>query len=344
MGVYRKMARKDSNKQLLRILLGLVAPVFTLALSAMSGRYHISFSSLIKQLLGGASQPDQEIQLILLYGRLPRSLLALITGGSLSVAGLILQGTFQNPLVSPDIIGVTAGASFGAALAIVAWDLTLVGVQFWAFACGLIATIAAFLLARATGQRSTANLVLAGIIVNALCSAGVSLLKYVADPFQKLPSLEFWLMGGFYTSTWEDLGSVILPLSLGIGTIWLLRWQLNLLAQGEEVALSLGSNVSRVRFTLVMAAAILVAAGVSVAGMVGWIGLVGPHIVRLLVGNDYSKNLLLSFSIGGSLLLLADILARTITSAEIPISIVTALVGAPCLAYLLRKAGRGFWL
>ena len=318
---------------------GLVLSLALLLFSLCVGRYPLSWSQLMGIITGGA---DTGAQRIFWYVRLPRALLVLVAGGGLALAGTVLQGIMQNPLISPDIIGVSAGASLGAAVAIVMMGADPKTIQLLAFVGGITATLTAYFLSRATGG-SIISLVLSGIIINALAQAGVSLLKYIADPLQELPSLEFWLLGGFYSADWKRLLSILPALVLGCAVIIVLRWQVNVLSQGEEEALALGTPVSILRLVLVAAAALLVAAVVSVAGMVGWIGLVAPHIARLLVGNNHKLTLPLSFSAGGSLLLLADTLARTLTRAEIPVSVVTALVGAPFLAYLLWKVGEEPW-
>lgn len=318
---------------------GLALSLALLLFSLCLGRYPLSLSQLVGVITGTA---DTGVQRVFWYVRLPRALLVLLAGGALALAGAVLQGIMQNPLVSPDIIGVSAGASLGAALAIVMMGADPKTIQLWAFAGGLTATFMAYFLSRASGG-GIIGLILSGVIINALAQAGVSLLKYVADPLQELPSLEFWLLGGFYTADWKRLLSILPALILGSIVIILLRWQVNVLSQGEEEALSLGTPVPILRLVFIAAAALLVAAVVSVAGIVGWIGLVAPHIARLLVGNNHKLTLPLSFSAGGSLLLVADTLARTLTRAEVPVSVVTALVGAPFLAYLLGKVGEQPW-
>lgn len=321
-------------------------PLVVLVFSLFIGRYPLDVSEVLAQVYSfittGTLEWSSPLS-VLWYVRLPRAVLVLAAGGALALAGTVLQGLFRNPLVSPEIIGVTSGASLGAALAIVVWGSSAGGVQVWAFLGGLVAVAAAYNLANVAGRNSVVSLVLAGIIVNALATSGVSLLKYFSDPYQDLPALEFWLMGGFFTADWGKLAGILPTLLAGSAVIILLRWKVNILSLGEEEALTLGVRVNLIRVLLVGAATVIVAAVVSVAGMVSWIGLVAPHVVRFMVGNNHVRTLPLSISIGGALLLVADTLARTVTASEIPISIVTSLVGAPFLGYLLLKVGNEHW-
>ncbi len=316
--------------------------VLMVAVSLCVGRYPLSLSQIWGVVAKGGNGETLGADRVFLHVRLPRVILVFFSGGSLALAGATLQGMMRNPLVSPDIIGVSAGASLGAAVAIVLVGARSGALQAWAFGGGLLAVLAAYSLSRATGG-SVISLVLSGIIINALAQAGVSLLKYVADPFSQLPALEFWLLGGFYNGDWKKLLSVVPGLSLGCLAILLLRWQVNVLSQGEEEAQALGVRLYATRLSLICACALLVACVVSVAGTVGWVGLVAPHMARLLGGNDHKIVLPLSFACGGNLLLLADTLARTWTMAEIPVSVITAVVGAPFLAYLLWKVGAQSW-
>lgn len=321
-------------------------PLVMLVLSLLIGRYPLDFSAVMDEIYSfvttGTMEWNSSLS-ILWYVRLPRALMVLAAGGALSLAGTVLQGLFRNPLVSPEIIGVTAGASLGAALSIVVWSGSPGNIQLWAFIAGLAAVAAAYNLANVTGTNSIVSLVLAGIIVNSLASSGVSLLKYFSDPYQQLPALEFWLMGGFFTADWAKLAGIMPALLTGSIVIVLLRWKVNILSLGEEEALALGVSVNLIRFLLVGAATVLVAAVVSVAGMVSWIGLVAPHVVRFMVGNNHVRTFPLSISVGGAMLLAADTIARTVTTSEIPISIVTSMVGAPFLGYLLIKVGNEHW-
>lgn len=321
-------------------------PPVVLFISIFIGRYPLDFSAVMEQLYSFITTGTMEwnsSMSVLWFVRLPRAVMVLLAGGAMALAGSVLQGLFRNPLVSPEIMGVTTGASFGAALAIVVLGGSPGSIQFWAFIAGLAAVAAVYNLANFTGKNSIVSLVLAGIIINSLASSGVSLLKYFSDPYQQLPALEFWLMGGFFTADWAKVTGIIPSIFIGSTVILLLRWKVNILSLGEEEALALGIRVNLVRCLLVGAAAVLVAAVVSVAGMVSWIGLVAPHVVRFMAGNNHVRTLPLSISIGGAMLLAADTIARTITTSEIPISIVTSFVGAPFLGYLLIKVGNEYW-
>lgn len=321
-------------------------PLAVLIISLFTGRFPLDFSAVAEQVYSLVTTGTMEwnsSMSILWFVRLPRAVLVLMAGGAMALAGSVLQGLFRNPLVSPEIMGVTSGASFGAALSIVVWGGTPGSIQFWAFIAGLAAVAAVYNLANFTGKNSIVSLVLAGIIVNSLASSGVSLLKYFSDPLQQLPALEFWLMGGFFTADWSKVAGIVPALLAGSAIILMLRWKVNILSLGEEEAMALGIRVNVVRCLLVGAAAVLVAAVVSVAGMVSWIGLVAPHVVRFMVGTNHVRTLPLSISIGGAMLLAADTIARTATTSEIPISIITSFVGAPFLGYLLIKVGNEYW-
>lgn len=321
-------------------------PLVVLIISLFTGRYPLDFSAVMEQVYSLVTTGTMEwnsSMSVLWFVRLPRAVMVLMAGGAMALAGSVLQGLFRNPLVSPEIMGVTTGASLGAAMSIVFWGGSPGNIQFWAFVAGLAAVAAVYNLANFTGRNSIVSLVLAGIIVNSLASSGVSLLKYFSDPYQQLPALEFWLMGGFFTADWPKVVGIMPAIIAGSGIILMLRWKVNILSLGEEEALALGIRVNLIRCLLVGAAAVLVAAVVSVAGMVSWIGLVAPHVVRFMVGNNHVRTLPLSISIGGAMLLAADTIARTATTSEIPISIVTSLVGAPFLGYLLIKVGNEYW-
>lgn len=273
--------------------------------------------------------------------RLPRILGAMLIGGGLSLSGTCYQGIFRNPLVSPFILGVSAGAGFGAALAILFIPLPQ-AVPASAFVFGLLAVGLCFVLGHSYGRAPTLVLVLAGVIVGALFTALLSLLKYVADPDGKLPVIEFWLLGSLSSLDRRDvlmLLSLLVPCS---GLLYALRWRLNLLALGDEEARSLGVEVAGLRSLVIVAATLIAAATVAVAGIIGWVGLVVPHAARILVGADFRRVVPVSTALGACYLLFIDDLARTVTAAELPIGVLTAIVGAPIFALLLRRHRLGW--
>ena len=272
--------------------------------------------------------------------RLPRIGAALLVGAVLSAAGAAYQGMFRNPLVSPDILGVSAGAGLGAVLAI--WlGLPLGAVQGFAFVGGLVAVGAVLGLSLLVRRHDPVLvLVLAGVAVGALLGAGIALIKTVADPTTQLPSITFWLMGGLNAITASDLLGTAPALLLGLLPMALLRWRMNLLSLDDDEAEALGVPVGRMRMLLVAAATLATAAAVSIAGIIGWVGLVVPHVARLLVGPDFGRLLPASLMLGGGFLVVADTLARTVADIELPLGIVTALVGAPFFLFLLARGGR----
>ncbi|HOB17468.1 MAG TPA: iron ABC transporter permease [Candidatus Methanoculleus thermohydrogenotrophicum] len=273
--------------------------------------------------------------------RLPRVIAAMLVGGGLSLAGASFQGLFRNPLVSPDILGVAAGAGFGAALGILVSGNPWV-IQVSAFAFGIVAVAVTYGIGRVYHNSSTLILVLAGIIVGSLFSALLSLAKYVADPYDTLPAIVFWLMGSLSSVSNTDIIAVAPPILLGSLCLYLIRWRINLLSLGEEEAQALGLDTKRMTVVLIVASTIITASAVCISGIIGWVGLVVPHIGRMLVGPDFRNLVPVSAILGASFLLVVDDIARTLTATEIPLGILTALVGAPFFAYLLTQKKVGW--
>jgi iron complex transport system permease protein len=278
-------------------------------------------------------------QRILLLVRLPRVLLAALAGAGLAVAGAALQGVFRNPLVAPQVLGISPGAAFGGALAILLGvsGALLVGM---AFGFGLMALAAVGLLARIGGRTEIVTVILAGLVVGALFAALTSLLQFVADPNGSLPAIVYWLMGSFATATWPRLFLAAPGLALGTLVLLLLRFRLNVLSLDEAEARSLGARPDAERWLVFALVAAIVGSQVAVSGIVGWIGLVIPHAARLVVGHDHRVLLPASALLGAAFLVAVDTLARTATAAEIPLGVLTALVGAPVFAVLLRRHHR----
>ena len=259
----------------------------------------------------------------------------------MSISGARFQGMFGNPLVSPDILGVSAGAGFGASLGILFFGNTF-GAQILALAFGLLAILFTFFVAGNQKNSPIFMFVLAGVITSALFNALISLMKFVADPEEKLPAITYWLMGSLGTATYKDLYVAAPIIIIGVLILYTLRWRLNLLTLPEDEAKSMGIPVVALKWAIIAGATIITAATVAVAGIVGWVGLIIPHIARMFVGNNNQYVLPVSLAIGSTYLLIIDNLARSLTAAEIPLSILTAIIGAPFFAYLLRRMG-GSW-
>ncbi len=339
----KKIAVASKSSGLFYVLVLILFAVAMVAL--MLGQMRIP-PGLIVQIMAARIFPIENtwsptFETILFNVRFPRLLAGMLIGAGLSVSGAAFQGLFRNPLVSPHILGVSAGAGLGAALALLFFG-NILTVQILSFSFGLLAVSLTYGLSRIYKTTPVLMLVLSGIIVGALFSAGTSLLKYIADPVNTMPSIVFWLLGSLNNASNKDLmivGPIILA---GIAVLLVIRWRINLLAMGEEDARALGVNTTRIRALIIICATMISAASVSIGGIIGWIGLVIPHIGRLLVGPDNRLLLPTAALIGASYLVSVDTLSRTLMETEIPIGILTALVGAPIFAYLLRKNQSGW--
>jgi len=275
---------------------------------------------------------------LLLQHRIPRILLACLVGGSLACAGAAYQGVFQNPMAAPDILGASSGAAFGAALAIL---LHLSGTFTMVFAfCGSIVTVVLvmFIAARAKGKR-VLGLILAGIMVSSLISSGTSLIKLVADPEDQLPAITYWLMGSLNGTAPKDVWFALVPMLIGLLPLFLLRWRINILTLGDEEARTMGVNARLLRAAVILSATLVTAAAVSVSGVIGWVGLVVPHLTRRMVGNNYRHLIPASALFGAVFLLMVDNLSRNLFATEIPIGILTSFIGAPFFLYLITREG-----
>lgn len=302
------------------------------------GRYPVSIGLLIKVLASKVlpivkTWPDT-IETVIFKIRFPRIIAAILVGGSLSVSGAVYQGMFKNPLVSPDILGVSAGAAFGAASAIFL-SFTNVGIQVTSFIFGLTAVILVYVISKRIKEDAIISLVITGVLVSSIFTSLTSSIKYIADTNDKLPTITFWLMGSLANVTLRDLKSVIIPIALGIIPLYILRWRLNVLSLDEDEAKTLGLNTGKIRFIVVICSTLITAASVSISGMIGWIGLVIPHLSRMIVGPDFRILLPTTILLGSSYLLLIDNIARSVATVEIPIGILTSLIGAPFFIFLL---------
>jgi iron complex transport system permease protein len=315
--------------------------------SFMIGRFpvapHHVVAILASQLLPIDPSWTTEAATIVLKVRLPRILSAMLVGAALSSSGAAFQGVFRNPMVSPDILGVAAGAGFGAALAILA-GMSGLGIQAAAFVGGLIAVTATYAIGSWRGSQGDGVLVmvLAGIIVGTVFSAGISLTKYVADPANTLPAITFWLMGSLASVTSRDLCLVALPILSGLCLLNLLRWRLNLLSFGDDEARALGVDVRKIRLAVIVAATLMTASSVAISGVIGLVGLVVPHLARMLVGPNYRILLPTCALLGAGFLLAVDDLARSLAAGEIPLGILTSLLGAPFFLALLFNIRKGW--
>lgn len=321
-------------------------PVILFILALMLGRYPIGPLDVGRSLLSpifpklGADIPEVA-RLLVLRVRLPRALAALLIGASYGGTGTAFQAIFKNPLVDSNILGVTSGAGFGAALALLlmrsSWQ-----VQIFAFVFGLIAVGLAFFGSRLYKSSPLLVLTLMGILVGSLFGSLTAMLKYMADPLDTLPAITFWLLGSLSAITWTDLPVLVVISILGLAFLWLIRWRLNVLSLGDAEARALGINPTRAKLWIIITATLMTAAAVSVSGVIGWVGLVIPHAGRLLVGPDHKSLMPASILLGATFLLLIDTIARTILPGEIPLGVLTGLIGVPVLAVLLRR-GRTGW-
>ena len=279
---------------------------------------------------------DQQYSLFMNV-RLPRILLALLIGACLSAAGAAFQGTFQNPLVSPDILGASQGAAFGAALAI----LTVGGAfatSTFAFAFSMITVLIVLVISNHAKGNRVLVVVLAGVMVSSLFQSGVSFCKLVADPADDLPAITYWLMGSLSgVTSLADVARPAIPMAIGMAVLFAMRWRINILTMGDDEASTMGINAKHTRYIVLLAATLVTAASVSVSGIIGFVGLVVPHLARMIVGSDYRKLIPASALLGASFLLIVDDVARLATSAEIPIGILTAFIGVPFFLYLITR-------
>lgn len=287
------------------------------------------------------SEVDKQMNIVIWSIRMPRILLAMLVGAGLSVAGCAFQSLFSNPLATPDTLGVASGTSFGAALALLL-GCNLLGVQGIAFVFGIIAVTLTWLSA-AGKERGLSSVVLGGIMIGSLFSSLVSLVKFTADTETQLPAITYWLMGSLSGAGFDSLKWGAPCILAGILVLFLLRWQLNVLPLGEDEAKSLGSNIRLLRIVTVICAAAVTASSVSMCGQVGWVGLLIPHICRMAFGNDHRVVIPASISLGAAFLVIVDTIARSISAAEIPISVLTAIIGAPFFIILMRRS-RGWRL
>lgn len=329
----------SETKEIISIVLLIFLPIVLFFASFLIGRYPISPIDVINTVLCPIFpqlEVSPTITTIVFEIRLPRIIAAMLVGAALAMAGAAFQSIFKNPLVSSDLLGVSNGAGFGAALAIILSGSNVV-VQIFAFVFGLISVSITYLISRAYKAGGILILVLSGVAISAFFNALISAIKFVADPDDKLPEIVYWLMGSLASVTMDKLLMILIPIIIGFAILLALRWHMNLLAMGDEEAQSLGLNPSRVRLLIIAGCTLLTSAAVSVSGVIGWIGLVIPHMTRMIVGPDNRILIPASLSLGASFLLLIDNISRAVIAIEIPIGILTAIIGVPIFLYLLKK-------
>jgi iron complex transport system permease protein len=325
-------------------LAALAVLTVALVLAFAVGRYPVSLSDVLTvlaaKLTGGASDVPAAAADVILHIRGPRVFAAVLIGAALAVAGTAFQGLFRNPLVSPDLLGASSGAALGAVLGIY-FSLGVFVIQALAFLGGILAVAAVYLIGSAVRTRDPVLvLVLAGVVIGALLGAGVGLVKYLADPYNQLPAMTFWLLGSLAGTSPSDLIPLFGPVALGTFVLAALRWRINVLSLPDEEARALGLPVVPLRVAVIAAATLVTSASVATAGIIGWVGLIVPHIARTLVGPDFGRLVPAAALLGGGFLLVIDTIARTASPIEIPLGILTAFVGTPFFIWLLADVSK----
>lgn len=335
---------KANRKNNWIVLGGMAALLVGIILSFALGRYPISVRELggivLSRLFSVEPFWAPRMETVLFNVRLPRILLSCLVGCSLSVAGASFQGIFQNPMASPDILGASSGAAFGAALAILL-DLGTRMITVFAFLCSILTVGLVWVIGQRAKGKQVLTLILSGMVISSLFTAGTSFIKLVADPSDQLPAITYWLMGSLAGASPRDIAFAFPVMLAGYIPLLLLRWRINLLTMGDEEAQTMGVNTRLVRLVVILSATLITATAVSVSGTIGWVGLVIPHISRKLVGNNYRHLMPLSMLMGALFLLIVDNVARNLLTTEIPLGILTAFIGAPFFLYLILRGGDG---
>ena len=330
----------------IRFGLAIICLLLLFLISFSVGRFPVTMSELLhlmwSKITGTPNNLPGAIETVVFRVRGPRVLASMVVGGTLAVSGAVYQGLFRNPLVSPDILGVSSGAALGAVLGIY-FSLGMVGIQVLAFAVGLGAVAAVYLIGTFLRHHDPIlTLVLAGVVIGTLLSSVVGLIKYLADPYNQLPAITFWLLGSLTGITPADLWSILPAIAAGLVPLYLLRWRINVMTLGDEEAQALGVDTQRIRLVVIAAATLMSAAAVSVSGIIGWIGLLIPHFARLLVGPDFARLLPAAVLLGAGYLLGVDTLARTISTIEVPLGVLTAFIGTPFFIWVLAVSHRAW--
>ncbi len=323
-----------------------VSPLIAVVISLCVGRYPISVEevaqSFVQMFTGKDMGLSTQVYHLVCNVRMPRALVGALVGAVLSASGCAFQGVFRNPLVSPSLLGVSSGASFGAALSILIFS-SAIYTPYFSFIFGIVAVTCSFFVARMSRNVTTVMLILGGTIVSSLFSSMLSLMKYIADPYDQLASITFWSMGSLASISMSELLFPVIGMFAGAIILLLSSWSINILSMGDDEAKSMGLNVSMIKYMIICGATLATASAVSIAGTIGWIGLIVPHMARFFVGSDNRKLVPYSMLLGSTFLVLVDVICRTITSAEIPIGIMLSFIGAPFFVYLLRRYKGGDW-
>ena len=339
------MDTAQARRAALRLGILAAALLLLFLLSFWLGRYDVPLGEVVRILLSRIVPVvptwTEQMEVAVVSIRLPRIALVVLVGAALSIAGGAFQGMFKNPLVSPDLLGASAGASLGACLAMLA-DAPGVVIQLGAFAGGLAAVGITVWMRRYIKSDAVLGLVLAGMLVSTLFQSGMSFVKLVADTNDKLPAITYWLMGSFHSATRADFWLAIVPMLVGFALLFSQRWQLNVLSFGDDEARAMGVDTKRVRLFVILGATLVTSTSVAVAGIIGWIGLVIPHFARAVVGPNYKVLLPACLVMGAAYLLVIDDIARMLLSVEIPIGILTAILGVPFFLVIFRRTNRGW--
>lgn len=334
--------RSGQQKNSVKIAVLGVLLVIAVVISCYLGRYPVPVKELGSILLSKIIPTDQfwpeTMETVLFNIRLPRILLACLVGCCLSAAGASYQGIFQNPMAAPDILGASSGAAFGAAFAILHYATTGM-ITASAFLFSLLSVALVYVVSRKAGGSKILSLILSGMMISSLFTAGTSYIKLVADPTDRLPMITYWLIGSLSGATKKDVVFAIFPMAAGLVPLLLLRWRINILTFGDDEARTMGISALKIRLIVVVCASLVTAASVAVSGMIGWVGLVIPHLARRLVGDNYRHLMPASMLFGALFMLLIDDVSRNLLSTEIPIGILTAFIGAPFFIYLISREG-----
>ena len=341
---------KNNTKDYIKYVLIIIIPLATIFLSLLVGRFFVSPTNAFKAIANafGASFSDvsSQAQTVIIYLRIPRIIAAFFVGAALSASGSAYQGVFKNPLVNSGLLGVSSGASLGAAIAIVLFgssgSLKHISINIFAFLFGLLAVFLSYQIAKIYKTVPTIMLVLGGTIVSSIFNALFTLVKSVADTESQLPAIVYWTMGSVASCSYEDFWALI-PIIAGVAVLLVFSYQINLISVGEKEAQTMGINVSLSKIIIITAASLASSGAVCLSGSVGWVGLVIPHISRMLVGSDNKKLIPVSISIGAGFMVLVDTLSRSLVSSEIPLGVLTSLIGAPFFIYLLKKTKGANW-
>jgi iron complex transport system permease protein len=335
---------KTERSKKITTLLIVLAPFLSGWVALFLGAYDISpmtaLSLILRKAMPFITSSDIPENAILFDIRMPRIVLAGLVGAALSATGVTFQGLFRNPLVDPFILGISAGAAFGCALSV--GFFPHIPIQIAAFLFGGVAVLLAYVIARTQGELSRLPLILSGVIVSAFFTAMVSMVKFLVEPM-KLQSIVYWLMGSFALADWRVVRIVGIVLLFSLVPVHLMRWRLNVISMGEHEAKTMGVNVKRDRIIFIAASTLAVSVAVSVSGIIGWVGLMVPHLIRMIVGPDHKTLVPLSMAGGAAFMICADTIARNLTSFELPVGIITAVMGAPFFVYLMKKGGKESW-